>query len=168
MSHATDEHSAVEVGRLLAGAAKTISSLRSCWLASAAEAGGASLRPMGHLLHHAEDDWTIQFVTDGRSRKVSDIRRANRVTIVFQRETDDAYVTLLGGATLLERPSEVRQRWKAAYDAYFPSESDRANAVFVEVHAERMELWIRGVTPEPFALRPTVLERDTGGWRVMS
>jgi hypothetical protein len=29
-----------------------------------------------------------------------------------------------------------------------------------------MELWIRGVTPEPFGLLPTVLERDAGGgWR---
>jgi hypothetical protein len=30
-----------------------------------------------------------------------------------------------------------------------------------------MELWIRGVTPEPFGLRPTILERDDGGgWRL--
>ena len=29
-----------------------------------------------------------------------------------------------------------------------------------------MELWIRDVTPEPFGLRATVLERDTNGWRV--
>ena len=32
-----------------------------------------------------------------------------------------------------------------------------------------MELWIRGVTPEPFGLRVTVLERRTGGgWRVVA
>jgi hypothetical protein len=31
-----------------------------------------------------------------------------------------------------------------------------------------MELWIRGVTPEPFGLRATVLERRAGdGWRVI-
>ena len=30
-----------------------------------------------------------------------------------------------------------------------------------------MELWIRGVTPEPFGLRATVLERDHGGWRLV-
>jgi hypothetical protein len=30
-----------------------------------------------------------------------------------------------------------------------------------------MELWIRGVTPEPFGLRATVLERDAGGWRLV-
>ncbi len=56
--------------------------------------------------------------------------------------------------------SETRGRWKAAYDVYFPSETDGANAIFVEVEIERMELWIRGVTPEPFGLRATVLERE--------
>jgi hypothetical protein len=31
-----------------------------------------------------------------------------------------------------------------------------------------MEFWIHGVTPEPFGLRATVLERDAAGWRCRS
>ena len=31
-----------------------------------------------------------------------------------------------------------------------------------------MELWIRDVTPEPFGLRATVLERYAEGWRLIS
>ena len=57
---------------------------------------------------------------------------------------------------------------EAGYDVYFPSEADRASAIFVEVEVERMELWIRGVTPEPFGLRATVLARDGGGWRLIA
>jgi hypothetical protein len=30
-----------------------------------------------------------------------------------------------------------------------------------------MELWIRGVAPEPFGLSATVLERDACGWRLI-
>ena len=72
-----------------------------------------------------------------------------------------------GRATLIEAASEVRRLWKDAYNAYFPDEADRTNATFVQVNVERMELWIRGVTPEPFGLRPTVLARDAGGiWRL--
>ena len=82
---------------------------------------------------------------------------------MFQQNVDDAFVVLTGTATLLEQPSQVRQLWRQAYDAYFPTEADRANAAFAEVSVERMELWIRGVTPEPFGLRPTVLERGSGG-----
>jgi hypothetical protein len=59
-----------EVSLLLAGAAKTIGSARYCWLVTAAEDSFANLRPMGRLLHDAdEDEWTIRFITDGRSRK---------------------------------------------------------------------------------------------------
>ena len=95
------------------------------------------------------------------------MRRASEVTILFQHDPDLAFVALIGKAELHENTSETRARWKPAYNVYFPSEADRANAIFVEVEIERMELWIRGVTPEPFGLHATVLERDTEGWRLI-
>ena len=74
---------------------------------------------------------------------------------------------LNGRAALIEAASEVRKFWKEGYNAFFPSETDRANAAFVQVDVERMDLWIRGVTPEPFGLRPAKLERNAGGaWRL--
>ena len=158
---------AADVSRLMAGAAKTMRSARYCWLATRPDAGAPHVRPMGRVLNDpGEDEWKIRFLTDGRSRKAADMRRAHEVTILFQHEPDLAYVTLIGQAALHDEPSETRDRWKAAYDVYFPSETDRRNAIFVEVEAKRMELWIRGVTPEPFGLTATVLERDADGWRL--
>lgn len=169
MSRAEDERGAADVSRLLAGAAKTIASVRYCWLATAAETGGATLRPMGRLPRDPDDDaWTVRLFTDGRSRKASAIRRDGKVAIVYHDDPDDAFVTLIGTATLRESASEVRRRWKRAYDAYVPSESARANVAFIEIEVERMELWIRGVTPEPFGFHTTMLERDAGGaWRLV-
>ena len=158
----------VDVSRLIAGAAKTMRSARYCWLATASESSTPHVRPMGRLLNDpGEDEWRIRFLTDGRSHKAADMRRESEVTILFQHDPDLAFVTLIGKAALHENASETRSRWKAAYDVYFPSETDRANAIFVEIEVERMELWIRGVTPEPFGLRATVLERDAGGWRLV-
>jgi len=160
---------AIDVSRLMAGAAKTMRSARYCWLATATDAGARHVRPMGRLLNDpGEDEWKIRFLTDGRSRKAADMRRAGEVTILFQHEPDLAYVALTGKAALREDPSETRGRWKSAYDVYFPTKIDRRNAIFVEVEAERMELWIRGVTPEPFGLCATVLERDASGWRLVA
>jgi general stress protein 26 len=159
---------AVKVSRLLAGAAKTMRSARYCWLATTADAGAPHVRPMGRVLNDpGEDEWKIRFLTDGRSRKAAEMRRAGEVTILFQHDPELAYVNVIGRAALHEQASETRNRWKPAYDAYFPSEADRASAIFVEVDAQRLELWIRGVTPEPFGLRATVLERDVEGWRLI-
>jgi general stress protein 26 len=167
MSQTEDGRDDGEVSRLLAGAAKTIAKVRYCWLVTEAESGSASARPMGRVQPETDqNDWTIRYITDGRSRKASDIRRAGKVALLFQRGADDAFVVLSGRATLLESASEVRQLWKDAYNAHFSTEADRPNAAFVQVDVERMELWIRGVTPEPFGLRTTI-ERDAGGiWRL--
>ena len=149
MPQAEDEHDDVEVSRLLAGAMRAIASVRYCWLATEAGAVGPNaMRPMGRLPPEPGDkEWTIRFVTDGRSRKASDIRRAAKVALIFQHDADDAFVAVTGVATLHEDASEVSRRWKNAYNRYFPTEADRAAAAFIEVEAERMELWIRGVTP---------------------
>lgn len=156
----------LEIDRLLAGAARAVKSVRYCWLLTAAEGGGVRTRPMGRLLHEpGEDNWTMRMVTDGRSRKAADLRRDGKVAIVFQNDPDEAYVTLSGRATLQTEVSEIRRHWKAAFDAYFPGNEDKANAVFVEIVVERMDLWIKGVTPEPFGLKTTTLERSPEGWR---
>jgi general stress protein 26 len=159
---------AVDVSSLLDGAAKTMRNARYCWLATATKAGAPHARPMGRVLNDpGEDQWKVRFLTDRRSNKAADMRRASEVSILVQHDPDLAFVTLIGKAELHEDASETRSRWKAAYDVYFPSADDQANAIFVEVFIERMELWIRGVTPEPFGLRATVLARDAEGWRLL-
>jgi len=170
MTQATDTRDSIDVSRLLAGAAKTVASVRYCWLATASEAGPPRVRPMGRVLNDpGEDEWTIRFLTDGRSRKAADMRHNGEVAILFQHDPDLAFVNLIGKVSLHDSASEMRERWKRAYELYFPTESDRARAIFVEVEVERMELWIRGVTPEPFGLRATALERGAGGgWRVIA
>jgi general stress protein 26 len=167
MSQTDDGRHNAEINRLLRGAAKTIANVRSCWLVTEADSGGSDARPMGRV-QPDHDDWTIRFITDRRSQKTSDIRRAGKVGLIFQSDPDEAFVALSGTATLIEAASEVRQLWKEAYNALIPAEADRANAALIQVGVERMKLWIRGLTEEPFGLRATVLERDAGGiWRLV-
>ena len=74
----------------------------------------------------------------------------DKVTAIYEHQPSDGYVIVTGTAILQDDPAVVCQRWKRGYETYFPTEADRAHALFVEVAIERMELWIRGVTPEPF------------------
>lgn len=74
MPPAEDELRNGEVSRLLAAAENLIRSAPDCWLITLSEAGGANARPMGRVLPTADrNSWKILFLTDGRSRKVSDI-----------------------------------------------------------------------------------------------
>ncbi|HEX6957942.1 MAG TPA: pyridoxamine 5'-phosphate oxidase family protein [Ferrovibrio sp.] len=155
------------VARLLAGAAKTVQSVRYCWLVTAPE-NGIQARPMGRIASDADiSDWTIRFVTNGRSRKAAELDASADVTLIFQDDAKDASAVLSGQAALLADEATFRRHWKDAYSVYFPTAEDRAAAAFIAVTVLRMELWIRGVTSEPFGLHATVLERDGAGeWRL--
>lgn len=151
------------VSALLAGAVKSIQAVRYCWLVTKA-ADRFNARPMGRVLpDKSEDGWTIRFVTDGRSRKAHELCGEREVGLIFRSDPDEAYVALFGSARLLERAEDVDRLWKKHYEVYFPTPADRAAAAFIEVDVVRMELWIRGVTPEPFGLHATKLAGDAGG-----
>jgi general stress protein 26 len=154
----------------LAGAAKAVANIRYCWLATTTEAGPLNVRPMGQTPRDVdEDEWIIRFVTDGRSRKAAEIQRAGNVSVIFQGDAEDAYLALTGSAALRTAASDDRRHWRDSYNVYFAGAEDRKNAAFIEVRVDRMELWIRGVTPEPFGVRPTTLERDAAGqWRLVA
>jgi general stress protein 26 len=154
------------VSALLAGAARTIQAVRYCWLVTKAT-DGFNARPMGRVLPDKDEDgWTIRFVTDGRSRKAHELCGKQEVGLIFQSDPDEAYVALFGSARLLERAEDVDRFWKKHYEVYFRTPDDRAAAAFIEVDVSRMELWIRGVTPEPFGLHATKLAcAADGAWQ---
>ena len=162
-----EDERTVDVSRLLAAAAEAMARVRYCWLVTTADTWAVNARPMGWLPREPDqEEWTLWFITDGRSRKAADIRRAGEATVIFQ-EGDAAFLTLVGPAMLCAEASEVRRRWKKAYDNYFPTDQARANAALIGVDVRHIELWIRGVTPEPFGMRPTKVERDgQGPWRL--
>jgi general stress protein 26 len=151
-------------GKLVAGVERIIAAVPYCWLLVRTEEGILS-RPMGRILARpGEDAWTIRFLTDLRSQKVADIRRSHRATLIFQKEDDEAYASLEGIVRLIETKERVQALWtEKAYSRHFPTDDDRANAGFIEVEVTRMELWVRGLTPEPFGVRTTTVTRDSGG-----
>jgi general stress protein 26 len=159
---------AADVKALLGAAAEKISKVRYGWLLTSPSEGGIRPRPMGRLPRDADDDeWTLRFITDGRSLKVADMRREGRVSVIFQHDPDDAFVAVAGYASLIEDKPEIRRRWTSAYNAFFPAGPDQSSAIFVTIDALSVELWIRGVTSEPFGLRTTVIERDAArGWQL--
>lgn len=163
------QESDAEVSGLLTGTAAAIASVRTCWLLTATAGGAWNARPMGGLHRDLErDDWRMRFVADGRSRKAREICGGGRVAAIFQ-QGEDAFGTLVGVPSLRRDIPEAQLLLSKSFDTYFPTGEDRANAAVIEIDIQEMELWIRGVTPEPFGLQPTRLERDaTRAWHLIS
>lgn len=154
---------AEEARKLVAGVETIIARIANCWLLCRTE-DGIRTRPMGRIpVRPGEDPWTIRFVTDLRSQKAADLRRCRQVTLVFQNEDEEAYVALEGAVRLIEDKEGVQALWNEKYRRHFPTDADRANAAFIEVTVTRMELWVRGLTSEPFGARTTVVMREAGG-----
>ena len=62
--------------------------------------------------------------------------------------------------------AEMRARWSGDLDKHFPPGFADANLTVIQVEVDRIEVHVRGLTPEPFGAGRTLLERQSdGSWR---
>ena len=100
------------------------------------------------------------------SRKVVEMRVAPLVTLAFQHPSGDRYIALGGRATITEDIAEMRTIWSSDMDAHFPPGFADANMIVIQVDVDRIEVHVRGLTPEPFGAGRTLPERQpAGSWR---
>jgi general stress protein 26 len=149
------------VQNMLEGATTVIRQARFCWLVTENYDSSPAIRPMGQILE-ADEHLQVRFITDRRSRKAEEICNNGRVQLLFSRESADAFVILAGDALVVTDRETIAARWKRGYDQYFPTAEDRLHAAFIEVRPRVLKLWIRGVTPEPYGFKPTVLTCSGG------
>ena len=108
------------------------------------------------------------FLTRRGSRKALEIGRTGRLSVVYQHDADDSYVTLIGRGVIIADRALLRARWQPAWNRFFPAGVDDETSMFVQLEADRIELWVRGVTPEPFGTRGAIMERGPGQpWRLV-
>jgi general stress protein 26 len=151
------------IQRLLQGAESVISRASHCWLMTLAQSGGVNARPMGRVTPTPSlTGWNLCFLADSRSKKTGDIHSASQVRLIFE-DSDDAFVSLAGAAEVISDTAIIKRRWIAGYDSIFPSTRDKAHAVFIDIRAEELRLWLRGLTPEPFGVRSATLRRPVDG-----
>ena len=116
----------------------------------------------------SEDPFGILFLTRRGSRKALEIGRTGRLSVVYQHDADDSYVTLIGRGVIIADRALLRARWQPAWNQFFPAGADDETSIFVQLVADRIELWVRGVTPEPFGTRGAIMERGPGQpWRLV-
>jgi general stress protein 26 len=159
--------SETRINEFLNAARETIAAVPICWLVTRSLEGGTNARAVNASPGPAEsDEWTRRFLVRKNSRKVGEMRAAPLITLAFQHPSGDRYVALGGRATIIDNIAEMRTMWSTDLDAHFPPGFADANMIVIQVDVDRIEVHVRGLTPEPFGAGRTLLERQSEGtWR---
>jgi len=153
-----------QIERLLEAARRTIAEVRYCWVVTSGGDGRANARVVKAFPNgDREDLWTRWFLTMRAGRKSAEIRAAGRVTLAYQHDSGNAYVTIAGQAQIIDEPAAVESRLQQVDD---PGGALQGKLVAVKCTADHLELHVRGVTGEPWGHGRTLLERNRDGvWR---
>jgi len=156
-----------EILQFLNAARETIAAVPVCWLATRSLDGGTNARAVSSSAGPpGSDEWTRRFLVRRSSRKVAEMRAAPMVTLAFQHPSGDRYIALGGRAAIIEDVAEMRTMWPHDLDTHFPPGFADANMIVIQVDVDRIEVHVRGLTPEPFGAGRTLLERQpAGSWR---
>jgi len=153
-----------QILQFLAAARETIAAVPVCWLATRSLEGGTNARAVNSSAGPpGSDEWTRRFLVRRSSRKVVEMRVAPLVTLAFQHPSGDRYIALGDRATITEDIAEMRTIWSSDLDAHFPPGFADANMIVIQVDVDRIEVHVRGLTPEPFGAGRTLLERQPAG-----
>jgi len=127
---------AQERAKSIAAAREIMAAQTYCALITLDEAGRPQVRTMSPFA--PEEDLTVWFATNTRSRKVQEIRRDPRVTLYYADHSKaSGYVALAGRAVLVEDMAEIQKRKRAYWDHAFPG---LKNLVLVKVVPERLDV----------------------------
>ena len=155
----------MDTERLLELARKLIGEVTFCLAATSGESGDISARvvqprPLG-------EDWTVDVLTNRRCRKVREIERSGRMTLLYQHDQDRSYASLMGSAEIVEDYELKRLTWTPAHYRWNPGGPEDPATVYVRLRAHRIELWsaVHDVMPEPQGYSAAVLLREGDEWR---
>lgn len=118
-------------------------------------------RPLG-------DDWTVDVLTNRRCRKVREVKRTGRLTLLYQHDKDRSYVSLIGPAEIIDDVDFKRSVWTEAHYRWNPGGPEDPATIYLRLMTERIELWsaVHNVMPRPMGYSAAVLIRDGECWRV--
>lgn len=116
-------------------------------------------RPRARIMDPTAPDagMRVTLMTNPLSRKVRQIERDPRVTLLYFDSASPSYVTIIGRAIEIVEPAEKRRRW---VDRWTPHLDDPEQAILYEVIPERIEVVdpSRGVVSDPATWAPAAVD----------
>jgi general stress protein 26 len=106
-----------------------------------------------------ESDFTIWFATNAASRKVGEMRRDPRVSLLYFDKPSSSYVMLKGRVTLVADGKEKAARWKGAWTGMYQDENRGDDYLLVKFVPESLEVVsvTMGMINDPATWKPVTI-----------
>jgi general stress protein 26 len=107
-----------------------------------------------------DPDWTIFIATNPLTRKVADIRRDSRVTLLYFVPATSEYVTVVGTAVLDTDARRKAEHWKPEWAGLYKDQNRGDDYQLLRVKASRLEVVSvkRGINNDPATWRPVSVD----------
>jgi general stress protein 26 len=99
------------------------------------------VRPMGLVGDPAAFGGGLWFFTDDRSRKVEEIVRHPRASVVLQNDDSSRYLHFTGHAAVVEDRARMRELYTPVLRDWFPDGLGDPHLALIRFDAERAEFW---------------------------
>lgn len=142
--------------KVLAAAREIIDKARYCTLITVGEDGQPQARIVDPF--PPDGDMTIWIGTNPLTRKVAQIRKAPRVTLLYFDTTGMRFVTLLARAEVVTDPAEKAKRWKEEWARLYKDRNRGDDYTLVRVAPFRLEIVGPGFPNDRQTWRPVSID----------
>ena len=120
---------------------------------------GADGQPQARIVDPfpPDSDLVIWIATNPLTRKVGDIRRDGRVTLLYFNAAASEYVTVVGTAVADTDPAQKISHWKPEWSGIYQQQNRGDDYLLLRVKPSRLEVSAtgRGVRNDPLTWQPT-------------
>ena len=144
--------------KLINAASTIMSEAGTCALITIDENDLPMVRVMDPFL--PENDLTVWFGTNPKSRKVKQIKNNPNVTLYYLEKNASGYVVIHGEAELIDDEQEKKKRWKTEWEAFYPNKSE--GYLLIKVIPKSMEIisYTYGIVGDPETWKTPVVYFD--------
>ncbi len=144
---------------LINAAREIMTSVNTCALITIDNEGSPRVRVMDPF--PPENDFTVWFGTNPKSRKVDQIKNNPKVTLYYLDSDESGYVTINGIARIVNDEAEKEKRWKDEWSAFYQNKTN--DYLLIKVTPERMEVvsYTRGIVGNTITWEPPAVIFDS-------
>lgn len=152
------QQAAPDRSAVIAAARDVMSKARYCSLVTLGDDGHPQARVVDPF--SPDEAMTVWIGTRPATRKVAQIAKDPRVTLICFDPGSQGYVTLLGRAEVVSDPVEKERRWKDEWSAFYKDKNRGSDYVLIRVRPSRLEISspAHGMANDPQTWRPVVID----------